>query len=468
MSASPAQRPVPVDVWFDAHRTELEARWFELLRMPSIASEGEHAADCRHCADWLCAELRTLGFAAEVRETPGQPLVLAERPADLPGLPALLFYGHYDVQPVDPRPLWSQPDPFEPVVRGERVYARGAQDDKGQSFFALQALRPVLEAGLPLPRLQVVLEGEEECGSRGFRAYLRDNPTAFAADLLLACDTGMAPDGRPAVVAGLRGIVELDVTLEGAEHDLHSGQHGGLAPNAALGLARLLATLHAPDGRIAVEGFLDGLTEPTAAESAAALAQAFDADAYRAATGAEPVGGEEGLPPVIRLGFRPTLEVNGLHGGYGGPGSKTIIPARALAKLSARLCPRQAPEACLDALERHLRRHTPRGFRLRLERRGGFAPGFRLPPDSAAIRRARAILDRMDPRGGALLWEGASIPVLGELAALSGADPLLVGFGREEDRIHAPDESFSWTQARLCFRFYAELFAGIACHPGGP
>lgn len=454
-----APSPIPPDLWFEAHRAELEVRWFELLRFPSIASESDHAADCDRCADWLRKELEDMGFAAGVLQTPGRALVLAERPADRPGLPSLLFYGHYDVQPVDPLSLWNQPDPFEPVTRDERVYARGAQDDKGQIFFALQALRPLREAGVPLPRIQVLLEGEEECGSHGLRAFLREEPCAVSADVLLACDTGMAPDGRPAVVAGLRGIVELDVTMDGADHDLHSGQHGGVAPNAALGLARLLASLHHPDGRIAVEGFLDGLSEPTAEERDEALAQPFDADAYRTATGAEPVGGEAHLPPAIRLGFRPTIEVNGLHGGYGGPGTKTIVPARAQAKLSARLCPRQDPAACLDAIERHLRRHTPPGLRLRVERRGGCAPGLRLPLHSATIRRARAILDRTHPRGCALLWEGASIPVIGELATLTGAEPLLVGFGLEEDRIHAPNESYSWTQARQCFRFYSELFA---------
>jgi acetylornithine deacetylase/succinyl-diaminopimelate desuccinylase-like protein len=388
--------------------------------------------------------------------------VFAERPADRPGAPTVLFYGHYDVQPADPLELWSQPDPFEPVERDGRVYARGAQDDKGQFFFPLQALRFLIGAGVPLPRLKIALEGEEECGSHGIAAHLAAHPERFAADVLVVCDTGMASDGRPAVVAGLRGIIHLDVTLEGADRDLHSGQHGGVAPNAALAMGRLLATLHDVDGRIRVEGFLDGLSEPSDAERAVALSLPFDAEAYVAETGAEPVGGERGVPAQIRLGFRPTIEVNGLHGGYGGPGQKTIIPARAEAKLSARICPDQKPEVCLDAIERHLRRHCPAGVRLTINRGRGGLPGFRLPIDAPAMRLARSILDRMDARGSVVLWEGASIPIVSALRGASGAQALLVGFGREADRIHAPDESYSWEQARMAYMFAGQLFTRLA------
>lgn len=454
----PLNRSPGADIWFETNRKALSERWFELLRIPSVSSENAHRGDCRTCAEWWCTELGSVGFASSLRETTGHPLVLAERPADRRGLPAVLFYGHYDVQPVAPLELWSQPDPFEPVIRGDRVYARGAQDNKGQSFFALQALRHLIEANVPLPRIQVLLDGEEECGSSGLRNWLGTLKDPLRADLLLVCDTGMASDGRPAIVAGLRGIFDLEINLQGASHDLHSGQHGGLAPNAAMGLARLLATLHKPDGSIAVSGFLDGLQEPDAGEVAEALAQPFDAEEYRDTTGAEPVGGEAGLAPAIRTGFRPTLEINGLHGGYGGPGSKTIIPATAQAKLSARLCPDQDPQKCLEALKTHLQKNTPAGLQLTFKSRGGHAAGFRLRPDSEAIRKGRTILDKLDPRGSVLLWEGASIPVVGDLAQHTGAQPLLVGFGREEDRIHAPDESYSWFQAQMCFQYHTALF----------
>lgn len=447
---------------FDRDRGALRERWFELLRFPSVSSEPRHASECLRCAEWLSSELRDIGFSADVQATPGKPLVLAERPSDSPNAPTVLFYGHYDVQPVDPLELWRQPNPFEPVERGDRVYARGAQDDKGQFFFPLQALRALIAAGVPLPRLKIVLEGEEECGSHGIAVFLAAHPEWFPADLLVVCDTGMAADGRPAVVAGLRGIVQLNATLVGANHDLHSGQHGGVAPNAALGMARMLATLHDAEGHIAVEGFLDGLTDPSDAEREAACLLPFDASVYTAETGAAPVGGERGVPVQLRLGFRPTIEVNGLHGGYGGPGQKTIIPARAEAKLSARICPGQDPTACLDAIERHLRRHCPVGLSLSIDRREGALPGFRLPIDAPAMRLAREILDTMDPRGSVVLWEGASIPIVSSLRTVSGAQPLLVGFGREADLIHAPNESYSWEQARMAYLFAGQLFARLA------
>ncbi len=458
----PTAQPVAkLSAWFERNRDGLRDRWFELLRFPTVSSEPSHDSDCRKCAAWLCDEMESIGFRSAVQSTPGQPLVLAERPADLADAPTLLFYGHYDVQPADPAALWEQPDPFEPVVRGDRVHARGAQDDKGQFFFVLQALRALVAEGVPLPCVKVALEGEEEHGSAGMAAFLKQDPAWFAADILAVCDTGMASDGRPAVVAGLRGIALLNVTMEGACHDLHSGQHGGLAPNAALALARVLATLHDGEGRIAVQGFLDGLEDPTDAEQSAAAQVLFDAASYTAETGAQPVGGERGLPPHIRLGFRPTIEVNGLHGGYGGSGFKTIIPARAEAKLSARLCPGQDPERCLDAIERHLLRHAPDGLRLRIGRKEGALPGFRLPLHSPVMEQAVSILGRMDPRGAALLWEGASIPIISSLRAVSGAQPLLVGFGCEADRIHAPNESYSWTQARMCFLFYGQWIATL-------
>lgn len=447
--------------WFDRHRADLESAWFELLRFPSVSAEPGHAGDCGRCAEWLRDLLSGMGFSAEVKATIGRPLVLAERPADRADAPTVLLYGHYDVQPADPLGLWDQPDPFEPVVRGDRVYARGAQDDKGQLLFPLQALRALMEEGVPLPGIKVVLEGEEECGSSGMAEYLAHRPEWFAADLLAVADTGMAADGRPAVVAGLRGVLQMNVTLEGADHDLHSGQHGGLAPNAVLGLARLLATLHGPDGTITVDGFLDGLLAPSPEEEAAARLQPFDAATYTSETGAQPIGGERGYPPQVRLGFRPTLEVNGLQGGYGGPGGKTIIPARAEAKLSARICPGQDPEACLDSLERHLRRNCPDGLRIGIERRDGALPALRLPLASPAMRLARSLLDAMDPRGSVVLWEGASIPIISALSAATRAQPLLVGFGRECDRIHAPNESYSWEQARMGFQFYKSLFAHL-------
>jgi len=447
---------------FHHRRDQLRKDWFELLRFATVASDPACQAACRDCAAWLCRMLEGMGFVAEVVPTPGQPLVMAERPADLAGAPTVMFYGHYDVQPTDPRELWEQADPFEPVEREGRVYARGASDNKGQLFFSLQSLAALIEAGVELPRLRIVLEGEEECGSHGFGEFLKEHPEKFGCDILFVCDTNMAADGRAAIVAGLRGSIHATLTLEGAGHDLHSGLHGGLAPNAAQGMARLLATLHDERGAIRIDGFLEGLLPPAPQELVLALESPFNEADYAAETGVAACGGESGVAAQLRLGFRPTIEVNGIASGYNGPGHKTIIPARARAKLSARLCPAQDPAACLAALEKHLRQHCPPGLRLTFESESAGFRGFRLPIDAPVVAMAREILDRMDPRGSVLLWEGASLPIVSELQTVAGAEVLLVGFGVEADHIHAPNESYGWWQAEKAYTFAGSLFARLA------
>jgi acetylornithine deacetylase/succinyl-diaminopimelate desuccinylase-like protein len=249
--------------------------------------------------------------------------------------------------------------------------------------------------------------------------------------------------------------------LHGPQHDLHSGIHGGVAANPAQGLARLVATLHRDDGSIAVPGFYDAVAAPTPEERDAANAVPFDAEAYRAETGVAPVSGEAGFTPPERLGFRPTIDINGLHSGYGGAGSKTIIPATAKAKLTARLVPDQDPRACLDAIAAHLRAHTPPGLRLDIVETGVGGPGFRLPLDSPWAARARAILKGVTGVEPVFEWEGASIPIVSLLTEITGAQPLLVGFGRQEDRIHAPNESFSLEQFEMGFRYAAAFLASL-------
>jgi len=433
--------------------------WKQLLRFPSVSADPARAADCRACAGWLAERLKAIGLPAELLETGGLPAVWAERPGQ-PGRPVVLFYGHYDVQPADPLAAWTTP-PFEPALRGGRLYARGAQDNKGQLFYALKAFETSIREGRLACGLRVLIEGEEESGSRGLRAALPGWRSRLAADVVLVTDTGMPAADTPALIMGLRGIVHLAFALAGPRHDLHSGVHGGVAPNPALGLARVLASLHGPDGAIAVPGFLDGVLPPSARELALAAARPFDAAQYRAQTGVEPLGGESGLAPALRAGFRPSIDVNGLHSGAAGPGVKTIIPARAEARLSARLVPRQDPERCLAALVRHVRAQTPAGLRLELLEQGAHGPGFRLDPDSALVNKAKRVLDGLTGRPAVWLWEGASIPIVAQLAELSGGEPILAGFGLEEDRIHAPDESFSLEQFCLGYRFVTGLLAEL-------
>ena len=433
---------------------DVRDEYFELLRFQTVGADPAHLRDCAACATWLKGWLSKLGFTATlVTEKFQPPVVFAERPG-AEGAPTAMLYGHYDVQPPDPIDLWETP-PFEPTEKDGRVYCRGAQDDKGQFFSFLCGLRDLVESGAPLPALKIVLDGQEESGSGALFALLdrRSSDTAaidlrkfFRADVLLVSDTSAAADLRPAIVAGLRGVTHFTLRLAAAARDLHSGSYGGIAPNPAQGMCELLASLHTPDGMIAVPGFLDGVEPPTDDErKAAEAAAASDAD-YERDIGCPPVGGELGKTVTERNSFRPTIEVNGVHSGYGGPGSKTVIPCDALAKISMRLVPGQDPKRAMAALEAHLKRNLPRGMRMAIEDVTGEAAGFRLPLASPLFRLAADLLGELDPRGAVFQWDGASIPVVSALRAASGAAPLLVGWGQPEDRIHSPNESFSVRQ----------------------
>ena len=439
--------------------------YFELLRFPSIGAEPEHLRDCVQCATWLKKWLRTIGAEAElVLPPPGDdpsvadpPVVFAEMKG-AEGAPTILFYGHYDVQPPDPLELWQTP-PFEPTVRDGRVHARGAQDDKGQFFGFLCGLRRHLAAGGRRPNLKIVLEGQEESGSCGLFRLLEDRSfrQRLAADVLLVCDTSAAAGLRPAIVAGLRGVNHFTVRLTAASRDLHSGEYGGIAPNAAQGMAELMASLHNPDGSVAVAGFRDGIEPPSPEElrtaEEALRASAGDAPSvdrrdpvarlYETDIGCEPVGGQLGKSIAQRNSFEPTVEVNGIHSGYGGPGSKTVIPCEAIAKISTRLVPGQSPAATFEAIRRHLEDRVPRGMKLAIEDLTGNAKAFRLPLASPLFKLAESVLAEMDPRGALFMWDGASIPVISAIREASGAAPLLVGWGQSEDRIHSPNESYS-------------------------
>ena len=432
--------------------------WKAFLRFPSVSADPAHVADCRACAAWLCAHLSGMGLDVEQIETTGKPVVLAER-RGRPGSPTVLFYGHYDVQPPDPLDQWHTP-PFEPDLRDGRLYARGAEDNKGQIMFALTAIESLIRHGVLLPTVKVILEGEEEHGSRGITEFLDAQAKRVTADILLVHDCQAVHTGQPTIVMGLRGVLSLTVRLDGPRHDLHSGVHGGLAPNPATAMARLLATLHHADGRVAVDGFYDGVEPPTAEERALANAVADNAASYAAAIGVPPVGGERDFTPAERVGFRPCLDINGMHSGYGGAGSKTIIPANALAKLSARVVSGQNPKHVMAAIVRHLEHNAPAGLRLSLSDLSVPGPALRLRLDSPIAQRARAILEA----GGepvAFLWDGASIPIVARLAQASGAEPLLVGFGLESDCIHAPNESFPLEQFRKGHAFVAAFLAGL-------
>ena len=442
--------------------------YFELLRFPTVGAQQEHLKDCIACATWLKKWLKGIGASAEClvpgAVVPGAakadpalnvPIVFAERKGE-EGATTVLLYGHYDVQPSDPLDEWKTP-PFEPTARENgRVYCRGAQDDKGQFFAFLCGVRELLNTeaqrhGGKNINLKILLDSQEESGSVGLFKLLEDREfrKRLSADVLLVSDTSAAAGLRPAIVAGLRGVNHFTVTLRAANRDLHSGEYGGIAPNAAQGMAELMASLHNPDGSIAVAGFRDGIEPPSHEELEAAEAGMATEEIYAKDIGTEPCGGQRGKTIVQRNCFEPTIEVNGIHSGYGGPGSKTVIPCEAIAKLSTRLVPGQSPAAAYDAVKRHLKDRCPRGMEVDLSELTGEAAGFRLPLASPLFRLAKMVLDEMDPRGAVFQWDGASIPVVSALREASGAAPLLVGWGQPEDCIHSPNESYSVKQFKL-------------------
>ena len=433
--------------------------WKEFLSFASISADPTHAADCLNCANWLVKHLTGIGFTSRLLETSGKPVVYAERQGK-PGKPVVLFYGHYDVQPVDPLNEWQTP-PFQPTLINQRMYARGAEDDKGQLFAMLKAMETLIQADALDCTVKIIIEGEEEYGSRGIASYLDKWHDLLKADILMVADTNMVKPGTPTIIMGLRGIISLEVTLIGPRHDLHSGMHGGVAPNPAAAIAALVAGLHNPDGSIAVPGMYNAVTEPTARESALSNACAIDADTYMTQIGVPPVAGEKRFTPAERLGFRPSIDINGIHSGYGGPGGKTIIPSRAIAKITARLVPNQDPEFCLNAIIAHLEQHTPTGLNLTITETSIGGRGFRLNLDSSLVEKAGGILNHISGKEPAFMWEGASVPIVSGLAKAAGAEPLLVGFGLEEDRIHAPNESYSIEQFRLGYLYGVLMLSSL-------
>ena len=445
------------------------AEWRELLKYESVGADRARFGECVSCASWLRKWLSGLGFdvtllypqrgesAADVQLPP--PVVFAERRGD-EGSSTVLVYGHYDVQPPDPVEEWETP-PFEPVVKGDRMYCRGANDDKGQTFAFLCGMRDYLALEGRKLNVKIVLDGQEESGSKSLSELVPSLRRRLVADVLLVCDTSAAPNLRPAIVAGLRGISHFTVRLSGPSRDLHSGEYGGISPNPAQGIAELMASLHLPDGSIAVAGFRDGIERPTHDELAMAEMFGPSEESVAEDIGCDPCGGQTGKTLVQRNSFEPTIEVNGIHSGYGGPGSKTVIPSSAIAKISMRLVPGQSPRGAFAAVRAHLEDRCPKGMKLSFEDVVEGTAAFRLPLASPLFRLAADVLSGMDPRGPAFQWCGASIPVLSLLREASGAAPLIVGWGQNEDRIHSPNESYSFAQFDKAREWARKILAAL-------
>lgn len=430
-----------------AHREEFAADLLEWLRIPSVSTDPAHAADVRRSAQWLAGRLRATGFpTVEVWETPGAPAVFAEWPSDDPAAPAVVVYGHHDVQPVDPLAEWETA-PFEPFLRdtphGPEVVGRGGADDKGQVLFHLLGLRAHLAAAgraAPAVTLRVLVEGEEESGSPHFAALLRERRDRLRCDAVVVSDTGMWDRDTPSVCTAMRGLVVCQVDLRGPGSDLHSGSFGGAVPNPATDLCRLLAGLHDADGRVTLPGFYDRVRPLGDRERALLARLPFDEAAWLRTAESRAARGEAGHPTLERVWARPTAEVNGIWAGYTGPGHKTIVPATAHAKLSFRLVADQDPRDVEPALRRWLADRVPPGIDWHLDLLEG--EGVRpcaTPLDAPALQAVLAAMTRAFGREVLITREGGSGPEA-DLADILGAPVVFLGVGLPDDRIHAPNE----------------------------
>ncbi|MCB1136776.1 MAG: M20/M25/M40 family metallo-hydrolase [Chlamydiia bacterium] len=436
--------------WYTTNEDRVHKDYFRFLSYESISTDPDYKDQVLECAGFVEEELRSIGFAVERWTTSGHPTLYAEWLKAGTDKPTVLIYNHYDVQPVDPLELWKSP-PFEPTVRDGEVYARGAQDNKGQCWYTLQALKALMERDGALPvNIKLCIEGEEECGSAGLAGILKQRAAQLRADFLLVVDVGIHSMDAPSITLGTRGLVAMTITATGSNTDMHSGSYGGIAYNPNHALIEILAKLRDADGRITVPGFYEGVQEPSAG-----FDLDFDTDAYRNMFESEPTGGEKAYPPGISGTLRPTLEVNGISGGYTGPGFKTVIPAQASAKVSCRLVPGQDPHVVGERVARHIESLAPKGVTISVALKPGGGIASQSRPDSAVAQAFRKAYEEVFQKPCASIVEGGSIPIAADLAKTAGAETLFVGLALPGDAIHAPNEHFGLDRLKKGFLIVA-------------
>ena len=433
--------PSDLDRFLTQHDSRIHDELFDLLRIPSVSARSEHAGDVRRAAEWVRDSLARIGFDASLNETPGHPIVMAEwRKA--PGAPTILVYGHYDVQPAEPLDLWESP-PFEPTIRDGKIYARGSVDDKGQLFLHVKALEAHLAVRGKLPVNVIVLaEGEEEVGSANLEHFIAANATRLAADAVVISDSSMFAPGQPSILSSLRGLAYFEINVTGPTVDLHSGSYGGAVVNPATALARIIATFHEPNGHVAIPGFYDKVRDWGDDARTSIRKLSFDEHGFQHETGAPALGGEDGYSTLERIWTRPTCEVNGLLSGYTGEGAKTVLPSKAMAKVSCRLVPDQTPEEIGRLVEAHVRSVAPKGVTVAVQHLHGGHP-WRAELDGPVFDAARRALAAAFGREPVIVGEGGSIPVVGDFQRILGTPVLLMGFGLPGENAHAPNEWMS-------------------------
>jgi acetylornithine deacetylase/succinyl-diaminopimelate desuccinylase-like protein len=463
MPASPAATEAAL-AQVDANLDQSLDRLKSLIRIKSISTDPAYADECRRAADWLVADLQSEGFEASARTTPGHPVVVAHDTTA--SGPHVLFYGHYDVQPVDPLDLWNS-DPFEVALKpqpgGEtHIVARGASDDKGQLLTFVEACRAWKAANGALPlKVSMLFEGEEESGGKSLPGFIESAAAELDADVALICDSDMWDATTPSITTMLRGLVGEEIEITCASQDLHSGMFGNAARNPNQLLAETIASLRNPDGSVAVAGFYDDVQELTPALAAQWKSLGFDDKAFLGGAGLTIPAGGQNRSVLEQTWSRPTCEINGMIGGYTGDGFKTVIPAKASAKISFRLVAGQDPQKIRDAFRAHVRARIPADCSVGFKEHGG-SPAIAVPTDGAFLRKALGALTDEWGQEAAITGSGGSIPVAGEFKRLLGLDTLLIGFAHVDDRIHSPNEKYNLTSFHKGIRSWVRILAALA------
>ncbi len=452
----------PVLARIDSDLPAAIERLMELLRIPSISTDPAFAEDCQTAADWLVADLASFGVKAEKRPTPGHPMVVGHVDGDGPHL---LFYGHYDVQPVDPLDLWDR-DPFDPEVQdtsaGKVIRGRGSSDDKGQLMTFVEACRAWQAEHGTLPcKITFFFEGEEESGSPSLVPFMRDNATELKSDLALICDTGLFESRVPAIVTMLRGLLGEEITITAPDIDLHSGMYGGVAMNPIRVLTRVLAGLHDDQGAVTVPGFYDGVPELPDAIRSQWQGLAFDHAKFLGDVGLSVPAGEQDRTPIEMIWSRPTCEINGIWGGYTGEGFKTVLPSKASAKVSFRLVGDQDPHAIRDSFRKMVTDALPADCTVSFTGHGAGRASITETTDPAFEAARKALGDEWN-LPAAYVGCGGSIPIAGHFQNILGTTPMLVGFGKDDDAIHSPNEKYDLESFHKGIRSWARILATLS------
>ena len=426
--------------YLNDHKDKFLNELLDLLRIPSVSADKKFDGDVRNAATFVKDQLIAAGVDyAELCETKGHPIVYAEKIID-PTFPTVLVYGHYDVQPADPYELWDHP-PFEPIVKNDRIYARGACDDKGQMYMHVKAFEAMMETNALTCNVKFMIEGEEEVGSDNLEAFIKEEKQKLSADVILISDTSIINNDTPSITVGLRGLSYLEVEVTGPNKDLHSGVYGGAVANPINILTKLIADMQDEDGRITLPGFYDDVLEYSEAQRAEMAKAPFDLDHYKKELNIEEVKGEKGFSTIERVGIRPCLDVNGIWGGYTGPGSKTVLPSKAFAKISTRLVSNQNSDKITQMIIKYFEENAPKSVKVKVTPHHGGTPAV-VSTHSNGYQAASKAFEQSWGKTPIPTMEGGSIPIVALFIQELKIEPILMGFGLDSDDIHSPNESY--------------------------